>query len=360
MSRSFLTNLNLNKNQLLNAAIQPLSQAPQNPVQGQIYFDTGINALRQWTGTEWIDYLSSADGNQFIESVGSNLDVTNQQLTLGEKVVITDASQTLTNKELGSGTTLGANLSGVDTYTVTNLVNPTNPQDAATKSYVDATAQGLSVLGSVRAASGVDIVIADTNLAVGGVTLADGDRVLVKAQDDATENGIYIFNGTTGKLVASTTPSDVDIKEGSYTLVEEGTYATQGWIVTALSAGASTWTQFSAAGEYLAGTAIDLSNNTISVKLGTGLTTDGSGNITFASGYGVQKYHNTNPSLTAVDGQVTWNVEHMLGTSNVQVAVYQGLNPVEVDVMVWNANTVVLSWVSGDVTAGDFSVVVIG
>jgi hypothetical protein len=52
-------------------------------------------------------------------------------------VVGTTDTQTLTNKTLGSGTVLGANLDATNTYKVVNLVDPTSDQDAATKAYVD-------------------------------------------------------------------------------------------------------------------------------------------------------------------------------------------------------------------------------
>lgn len=55
MARQFLTGLNLNKNELLNAKIQslPTSQAPSSPVTGQIFFDTDLSQLKVWNGTAW-------------------------------------------------------------------------------------------------------------------------------------------------------------------------------------------------------------------------------------------------------------------------------------------------------------------
>jgi len=57
----FLTNLDLQKNELQNAAIQNLATAPASPVQGQIYYDTVADAIRVWDGAAW-DTLGTGSG----------------------------------------------------------------------------------------------------------------------------------------------------------------------------------------------------------------------------------------------------------------------------------------------------------
>lgn len=315
------------------------------------------------------------------------------------EIATVGTSQTFDSKTL-TNTTLGDDLDAASAHRIVNLLDPSNPQDAATKAYVDATAQGLSVLGSVRTASSAHVNISVDWSSISGVTLAEGDRVLLKNQDDATTNGIYIATLITGDLylVASTVPSDTDIKEGSYVLVEEGTYAAQGWIVTAFSlSSGSTWTQFSAAGEYAAGNGIDITSGTISVDLdgdslsvsgsglkvqfatnggldtdgglyintGTGLALNGSNQIQLdtTNGYGVRKFAANNTSLTPSGGQVTWTVTHNLGTKDVIVRVMQadGDYEVEVDVARTSTNAVALSWPSaGTVSADAYRVVIVG
>lgn len=49
----YLTNIDLNKNQLLNAVIHPVSVAPSNPVQGQIYTDITESKIKWYDGSAW-------------------------------------------------------------------------------------------------------------------------------------------------------------------------------------------------------------------------------------------------------------------------------------------------------------------
>lgn len=105
MSRSFLTGLNLNKNELLNARIQNLAIAPGSPATGQIYYNTGDNTLRYWNGTAWLTLAQGGSVEQAIQAAidalttsdieeGTNLYFTDQRAKDAAAVLLTGASQT--------------------------------------------------------------------------------------------------------------------------------------------------------------------------------------------------------------------------------------------------------------------------
>lgn len=161
------------------------------------------------------------------------------------------------------------NLDFGNAYKGINLVNPTNPQDAATKSYVDATKQGLDVKDSVRAATTGNITLSAPQT-IDGVSVIAGDRVLVKNQTTASANGIYVVNA--GAWTRSEDAnSNADVTSGMFTFVEEGTVnADSGWVLTTnnpitLDTTALAFTQFSGAGQVEAGAGMTKTGNTLNV-----------------------------------------------------------------------------------------------
>ena len=116
------------------------------------------------------------------------------------------------------------------TLTQIRAASPSNSTDVATKSYVDATKQGLDVKDSVRAATTGNITIAsDLNVgdSIDGVTLADGDRVLVKNQTTGSENGIYVAGASPAR--ATDFDENSEVTAGAFFFVEEGTRILHGY-----------------------------------------------------------------------------------------------------------------------------------
>lgn len=155
----------------------------------------------------------------------------------------------------------------------------TNTTQIATTAFVtsavDAARTGLDVKSSVRAATTANITLSNTQT-VDGVALAVGDRVLVKDQATATENGIYIVAG--GAWTRATDfDTTTEVTAGAFTFVESGTAnADSGWVVStdgAITVGttAIAFAQFSGAGQITAGNGLTKTGNTLNVGAGTGL-----------------------------------------------------------------------------------------
>lgn len=151
---------------------------------------------------------------------------------------------------------------------LTQLADPVNPQDAATKAYVDASQAGLDVKQSVRAATTTNITLSGTQT-VDTVALVAGNRVLVKNQTDATTNGIYVV--ATGAWSRSTDAnSGTNMNSGMFVFIEEGSQADSGWVLTttgAVTVGttALSFTQFSGGGQLSTGTGLVKNGNVLSI-----------------------------------------------------------------------------------------------
>jgi hypothetical protein len=450
MARQFLTGLNLNKNELLNARIQNLANDPSNPVLGQIYFNTSLNEMRVYNGTEfeavglngvtasaaeinildgatltttelnYVDGVTSAIQTQldakapinnpaFTGTVSLVSDLVFEGATANDfetTVTATDptADRTITLPDNSGTVILSSNTVNslavptasfsMNSQKIVSLADPVDPQDAATKAYVDAARSGLDVKASVRVATtenvtlatggsgltvlstftaelnssgtsisseavifrlnseegyavpptysvndlititnaganfgeGTDIdgvvlkvlvadpgeIIVEANdplddtafaawsaaiaadaggtanfpppvvvskvslssptsgtTSVDGIELATGNRVLVKNQTNAAENGIYVVASSGSWLRATDADTSEKVTSGMFTFVSEGTVnSDSGWVLTTndtitLGTTGLTFAQFSGAGQITAGNGLTKTGNTI-------------------------------------------------------------------------------------------------
>jgi hypothetical protein len=458
MARKFLVSIDLNKNELQNAVIQNLATAPSSPLAGQVYYNTADNQLYIYNGTRWevagnavlsgllanrpaansVDagtIFYATDTFLFYYSDGSTWTQTNAFGTVtaqttygassgnGSATTYARADHTHGTPALGTATpnaiagvtgsagsattpskedhthafTPAADLSMAG-FKLTSLGTPSADTDAANKSYVDSVAQGLDTKASVVAATAVAGTLATSfanGQVVDGVTLATGNRILIKNQADATENGIYVV-ASSGAPTRSTDMDNGSEFPGAYVFVEQGTVnADTGWVCTnnapvTLGTTNIVWTQFSGAGTYTANNGVVLNGSVFSFapRSGYGLQTGSSGaeiklattsglnlssDLAVGAGNGISVLTNTVAIDSTVvvskynasigDGSATsYTVTHNLGTRDVQVTIYDNSSPyaeVIADVQHTTTNTITLLF-SIAPTSNQYRVVVQG
>jgi hypothetical protein len=164
-------------------------------------------------------------------------------------------------------------------FTIANVGAPSSGSDAANKTYVDNKINGVNWKPSVRAMSSSNTTVSNPGTAVfDGVTLSSGDRLLLTGQSTASQNGIWVFNGSGSALTrpvdygaASTQTPDTAV------FVAEGTSNSDtGWVISSdgsvtVDTTATTWTQFTGLGSITAGNGLSKTGTTISVKQGDGI-----------------------------------------------------------------------------------------
>ncbi len=164
------------------------------------------------------------------------------------------------------------------TFTGTVTVpTPTNSTDAATKAYVDSITEGLHIHEAAIAATTANVNLAnalENGDVIDGVTLATGNRILVKNQTTQSQNGIYVVASSGAPTRASDFDTAAEVDLGDFIFVSSGTVnGSTGWVQTnnpaTIGTDALAFTQFSGSGTFLAGTGLTLTGNTFSINTGT-------------------------------------------------------------------------------------------
>lgn len=222
------------------------------------------------------------------------------------------------------------NISLNGSNTITNVPNPTSANQIANKSFVEASIQGLTIKGASEATtngSNIDLTSATDPNPIDGFTLSNGNRVLLKDQTDATENGIYVANTATDPTTwtrATDFDEDSEVVENSLTFIQNGTQnGGSRFIVKSsdpISVGSDgiVWEQFSFAGNFSAGDGLNLVDKEFSVNVsefdGAFLSDDGSNNLDVDVARGLE---NDGSGNIQVDEDTAYNFTNTINFSSV-------------------------------------------
>lgn len=290
-----LNNLNLVQNEVQNARIQNLASAPSSPVTGQIYYDTTLGYLRVYNGSGWDrlddNWVSSVSGTAPIQSTGG----ATPTISIDAATTSAAGSLSASDKTKLDGSTSNATASTLverDSNGQAKFGNPTDTAHVATKAYVDSFVQGLDTKASVRlATTGSNITLSNSTTSLDGQTIVDGDRILVKDQTSAADNGIYVASTSGSWSRSQDADGNSEVTAGMFVFVEEGTAnGDNGYVLTTdgtitLGTTALTFQQFSGAGQITAGNGLTKTGNTIDAVGTSNRISVGANNIDIDANY---------------------------------------------------------------------------
>jgi len=194
-------------------------------------------------------------GTTYKATLQQVLTLFNSNIQIAESQVTNLVADLASKLNLSGGTMTGTLDMG--SHFITNLLDPVNPQDAATKNYADSIASGFTIQPACRVAttaaltatyangaSGVGATLTNSGamaaLSIDGVALNVADRVLVKNQGTTFQNGIYVVtavgSGIANWVLTRATDYDqpAEVNPGDLVVINEGTVNTQtSWVETA-------------------------------------------------------------------------------------------------------------------------------
>ena len=363
-TKKMLVDLDLNKNELQQAAIQSLAAAPSNPVIGQIYFNTTDSSLYVYDGTNWI----AGKTYTFISplSVDSSSQVTVGAASTSAAGVIEIATDT--EATTGTSETLAVNPKQLATKLTAKAAIT-----AGTATKVTYDSKGLVTSGTSLSSSDIPDISATyvPQTAVGaasGVCPLGSDSKIANTYlpsyvDDVIDS--YVVSGATAysagwlsdtdggsALTPATGKIYVVLSSGEY---QNKTYRWSGTTYVEISSSPAQATE-SAAGIAAIATQVEVGTGTNDTKFVTPLKL-----ATYVQGM-TKKITATNPALTASSGVCTWTITNSLGTADVVVSIYDVSTGDQVFAAVTTASGTITVKInsSSNISSGTYKAVIIG
>lgn len=367
-AKPFYSGIDLKQTSVVNAVIHPLAGAPSAPKPGQFYYNTASNVAFVWNGTTWRPFDAGALTDASIPIAALVTNPLARANHTGTQAVSTlsdfDTAVRAYRLDQFAAPTAAVSMNG---QSILLLADPTTPQGAATKNYVDTAVQsaaaGIDSKPSVRVVAVANITLSGTQT-IDGVSLVAGDAVLAVAQTTASQNGVYVV--ASGAWTRRTTEDQTgEITPGAFWFVEEGTtYKASQWRCSntgAVTIGTTSITivQFGASSSYTAGNGIAIAGGVISVvaKASGGIVVDGTG-VSLDTTIAARKFSAT---ITGDGSATSFTVTHNLGTQDIVPAFRDSANVgIEVDWVATSTTVMTVNFAVAPTNGTTFRATVLG